>query len=132
MFKEQKLIPDFDIQEMLDKVVDRYIAENHVLFEKPIYEKVNDEIWFIYFTSKHNESPSNWISKMYYQVVMGFGCISEYYFNTDMIDEDKNKPFDDLKTRFRNYLTSLLKKSEEPALTAEDFWDGDETDKISY
>ena len=129
MFKEEKLIPDFDIQEMLNKVVDKYIAANHVLFETPVYEKVNDELWFIYFTSKHNESSSDWKSKMYYQVVMGFACISDYYFNTDLIDEDKNKPLDDLKIRFRNYIKSLLEKSEE--LTEADYWDGDETDKIN-
>lgn len=122
MTKEQKLIEGFTIKKMLDKVVDRYLSRvnknipeesHHVLYEYPVYQKVNDEIWFIYFTSQNKNYSSKYPTKIFHQIVMGFNCISEYYYNIDMIDADKNKPLDDLKTRFRNYLHMLLRDSDE-------------------
>jgi hypothetical protein len=101
---------------MISRVVDKYIStrprENYgyVLFEKPIYEKVNDKLWYIYFTTKSPES--HW-GKRFYQLVMGFGCIEEYYFNSNITDVDVNYSLDDLKVRFRNYLNMLLEDSKE-------------------
>jgi len=113
MYKEERFIPGFILWEMLEKVVNKHMAEGHVLFEAPVYEKVNDELWFIYFTSQRPEHHSDHPLKIYYQVVMGFACIEQYYFNIDMIDADKNHSLDDLKERFRNHLKRLLRDSEE-------------------
>lgn len=113
MTKEQKFIPDFNIQDMLDKIVNKYIAEGHVVFEDVVYEKVNDELWFIYFTSQQPNYQSDYPMKMYYQVVAGFNCFDVHYYNTDMIDASMNHSLTDLKDRFRNFLTILLKDSEE-------------------
>ena len=126
MTSEEKYIPEFNIQAMLNTVVNKYIARadknsSFVLFEEPIYEKVNDKLWYIYFTAK---SPASQWGKRFYQVVMGFGCIEEYYFNSNITDVSHNYPLDDLKVRFRNYLNMLLKDSEEE-LTEADYWDGD-------
>jgi hypothetical protein len=122
MYREQKLIEGFRIKDMLDDVVDKYLAKtnkglpeesHHVLYEYPVYEKVNDRIWFIYFTSQNKNYESKYPTKIYHQVVMGFNCMSEYYYNLDLIDAYKNVPLDDLKTRFRNYLYMLLEVSDE-------------------
>ena len=122
MLKEQRLIEGFRIKDMLDNVVDKYLAKtnkgipeqsHHVLYEYPVYEKVNDEIWFIYFTSQNKGYKSDYPTKIYHQIVMGFNCISEYYYNIDMIDAYKNIPLNDLKIRFRNYLNMLLRDSDE-------------------
>jgi hypothetical protein len=120
--KERQVIEGFCVKDMLDGVVEKYLKKtnahlpeetHHVLYEYPVYEKVNDEIWFIYFTSWSKSSPSKYGMKIYHQIVMGFGCMEEYYYNLDMIDVDKNKSLDDLKERFRNYLNWLLKRSDE-------------------
>lgn len=113
MYNEEKLIPGFNLWEMLEKVVNKHMLEGHVLFETPVYKKVNDELWFIYFTSQTPNYHSDYPTKMYYQVVAGFNCYDVYYHNRDMIDADKNHSLDDLKDRFRNYLKCLLKDSEE-------------------
>jgi len=118
MTSEEKYIPEFDVQSMINKVVNKYISTRpsnnygYVLFEEPIYENINDKLWYIYFTTKSPESDGG---KRFYQLVMGFGCIEEYYFNSNIIDVDFNYPLDDLKVRFRNYLNMLLKDSEEPS-----------------
>jgi hypothetical protein len=113
MTKEEKYIPEFNIQDMLDKVVKKYLPKHHVVFEEPIHEKVNDELWFIYFTSQKKDYVSKYPSKIYHQVVAGFACWDIYYYAVDMIDAKKNLPLSDLKTRFRNHLNMLLRDSEE-------------------
>jgi hypothetical protein len=122
MTKEQRLIEGFRVKDMLDNVIDKYLARvnksipedsHHILYEYPVYEKVNDEIWFIYFTSQNKDYKSEYPMKIYHQIVMGFNCMSEYYYNIDMIDADKNHSLSDLKIRFRNYLNMLLEDSDE-------------------
>lgn len=113
MEKEQTLIPDFNVQDMIDIVVNKYMDRidkpyGYVLFEKPIYEKVNDTLWYIYFTTK---SPEPHWGKRYYQLVMGFNCMQEYYMSSNIIDTDANYTLDDLKVGFRNYLNMLLEAS---------------------
>lgn len=129
IFSEEKYIPNFDVESMISKVVDKYIStrprENYgyVLFEKPIYENVNDKLWYIYFTTKSPEA--HW-GKRFYQLVMGFGCIEEYYFNSNITDVDVNYSLDDLKVRFRNYLNMLLEDSKEvkePLDDSDDYYD---------
>ena len=44
---------------------------------------------------------------------MGFACIEEYYFNSNITDVDANYSLDDLKIKFRNYLNMLLEDSKE-------------------
>lgn len=125
IFSEEKYIPNFDVESMISRVVDKYIStrprENYgyVLFEKPIYEKVNDKLWYIYFTTKSPES--HW-GKRFYQLVMGFGCIEEYYFNSNITDVDANYSLDDLKVRFRNYLNMLLEDSKEVEEWSDDYY----------
>lgn len=118
MYSEQRLIPEFDVQEMVDKVVntllrrvDKSLSGRHVVFEKPIYEKVNDELWYIYFTSKSSNTLSN--CKVYHQVVMGFACITEHYYDMNVIGDEANYTLADLKAKFRNYLKALLRYSDE-------------------
>jgi hypothetical protein len=124
IFSEEKYIPNFDVESMISKVVDKYIStrpkENYgyVLFEKPIYEKVNDKLWYIYFTTKSPEA--HW-GKRFYQLVMGFGCIEEYYFNSNITDLDVNYSLNDLKVRFRNYLNMLLEDSKEVEEPLDDY-----------
>ena len=131
IFSEEKYIPNFDVESMISRVVDKYIStrprENYgyVLFEKPIYEKVNDKLWYIYFTTKSPES--HW-GKRFYQLVMGFGCIEEYYFNSNITDVDANYSLDDLKVRFRNYLNMLLEDSKE----VEEWDDTDDNDQMEW
>ena len=115
MTSEEKHMPEFNVQDMINKVVNKYITRvgkehGYVLFEEPIYEKVNDKLWYIYFTSKSPEA--HW-GKRFYQLVMGFGCIEEYYFNSNITDVSHNDTLDDLKIRFRNYLNMLLEDSKE-------------------
>lgn len=113
MTKEEQYIPEFNIQEMLDRVVKKHLPNNHVVFEEPIYEKVNDELWFIYFTSQGKDYVSEHPSKIYHQVVAGFACWNIYYYHRDLMSANKNIPLSDLKVRFRNYLNMLLRDSEE-------------------
>lgn len=115
MTAEEQYIPGFNVQDMINNVVKKYLKKlskdgEQVIYDAPVYENVNG-LWYIYFTSKY-AGFDNFQTKRYYQLVMGFCCEEEYFMDCNVIDDDKNYTIDQLKANFKHYLKILLAKCE--------------------